>query len=232
MKYCNQCGSMMPDNVFFCSNCGAALGGANLNNGYTQPNQPYMPPNVMPQKYAPVQPETVQSGNNLSASEQTNSFVSDQPPFRAYTQESAQPDSTAAYAAVQSTTLPSPQTFDEFYALVASKKTKSFYRWLGILCVLNVVLNLAFAFVTPYSLVDAAVFVVLSVLVFTKKSPVVPIVISVLGGISFVISLVLSSTSTGIIFTVYAIFSAVKLKKLKDAYVQYKQTGAFPPEQI
>ncbi len=235
MKYCNQCGSTMPDNVFFCANCGATLGGANLNNGYTRPDQPYMPPNAMPQAYVPVQPEPVRTGGNLPASEQSEFFNQNgfgQPPISAYAPAYAQPDNIAEPAAAHAGSLPSLQTFDDFYELVASKKTKSFYRWLGVLCVLNVVLNLAYAFVVPYSLVDAAVFIILSVLVFTEKSPVVPIVLSVMGCISFVISLVLSSASTGIIFTIYAIFSAVRLKRIKNAYVQYKQTGAFPPEQI
>lgn len=146
MKYCNQCGSTMPDNVFFCANCGATLGGANLNNGYTRPDQPYMSPNAMPQAYVPVQPEPVRTGGNLPASEQSEFFNQNgfgQPPISAYAPAYAQPDNIAEPAAAHAGSLPSLQTFDDFYELVASKKTKSFYRWLGVLCVLNVVLNLA-----------------------------------------------------------------------------------------
>lgn len=226
MKYCNQCGSTMPDNVFFCANCGVALGGANLNNGYTQPDQPYQPPNRMPADVPLSGAYGVDRPGHLSQN-------SSMPSVGAENTAGYMPQPSVPPAMQNPNNgLPAPQTFSEFYDLVASKKTKSYYRWLGILCVLNALLNLVLAFAVPTSLVDVAVFVVLAVLLFTVKHPAVPIVLSVCGCISFVISVFLGSSPTGVVFLVMAIFSAVRLCKLMQAYRQYQQTGQFPLEQI
>ncbi len=54
MKFCNNCGTQMDDNIGFCPNCGAAQNAAPQNNFNGQPQQPYG-----------QQPQQAQNGTNV-----------------------------------------------------------------------------------------------------------------------------------------------------------------------
>ena len=120
-------------------------------------------------------------------------------------------------------------TLEEFYNQFASKKTKSFVKWLMILCFLNAGLAAVLTVMLgPFMLINVALFAAFGVLLLKTRSWVVTLVIACYCGLDFVMSLIGSGSPSGIVLLVLAVAATTSLKKLQDAYRAYQADGRYP----
>lgn len=181
----------------------------------------------------PVQPQYQQGGQNAyqAAPQTTNTQPYYQPDANAYNQQYANPyDMNNPYANPSGGLL----TYEQFYELYASNKTKSNAKSIAIICFITAALSLILMFTMGsfVGIIDIVFYVIFGILIMKKPKWQVTLPVAIYGGVFSIIGLLTSGAPGGILALVISIIATVQLKKVDDAYKNYLVTNQVPPIQI
>lgn len=132
-------------------------------------------------------------------------------------------------------------SFEDFYNLFASKKTKGMVKTVCIVGIITAVVCTGFLGKSIYwgdigtiilSVIDITVYLLLGIMTLKKKNWTYPLVMTVYGGVFSIISIVLNGRLTGIFAIVAGIIATISLKKLNNAYKNYLSTKQVPINKI
>lgn len=123
--------------------------------------------------------------------------------------------------------------YDQFFDKFASKKLKSNVKWLIICSFLSAAVSLPTTIMGNYlGFIDIVFFVVMAVLMMKKKNWIYSLIITAYCIVFSVIALATSGVATGIIPIIFGIYSTKDLKKLKESFDSYVNTGILPETEI
>lgn len=123
--------------------------------------------------------------------------------------------------------------YDKFFDKFASKKLKSNVKWLIICSFLSAAVSLPTTIMGNYlGFIDIVFFVVMAVLMMKKKNWICSLIITAYCIVFSVIALATSGVATGIIPIIFGIYSTKDLKKLKESFDSYVNTGILPETEI
>lgn len=125
-------------------------------------------------------------------------------------------------------------TYEQFYELYASNKTKSNAKTISVICFITAALSLILLFAAGdfIGIVDIIFYVIFGILIMKKPKWQLTLPVAIYGGIFSIIGLVTSGTPGGILALIISIMATVQLKKVDDAYKNYLMTNQVPPIQI
>ena len=124
-------------------------------------------------------------------------------------------------------------SYAEFYELAVSRKSKSWVRWMTIVCYISAAAALVLCFTGNYfGLISAAVLLLSAVMLNSSKKRTWAMIPTVYGGFLSVFDLITVSIPTGVAALLLGIRTAKILKKTEKAYEEYQATGVLPEKKI
>ena len=241
MKTCSNCGAQLKEGSSFCTTCGQPVqqddplnGGTTLlgdsfdaETGTTVLDEAINPiPDYLVEDPVPEDEPIFHMPNVENNIEQQPGIVQGNQPNQGNTNQ---------YETISPNpwTDAKPQSFAEFYELVASSKTKGQIKALGIIAIITAALSLVLTFtLNPLGVIDVIFYTVMAVLLFKKRSWIIPLIMVIYSGIFTIIELAVSGTPSGIVVLIVGIMAIINMKKLDTAYKNYQSTGIMPTEQI
>lgn len=225
MKFCKVCGTQLPDEAAFCTNCGNTIEQTtvvNADNTIDDDGTTVL-----------VQDDFDEGTTVLDESEGTTIleeypidgavFTPHQPPIY------EPPIGTTPVNPVQNQQF----TFEQFFDAFASKKTKSNAKWLGIITIITAVLSLILVVSgSLFNIIDLIFYGVFVVLLNKKKNWLFPLIVTCYSGAFTVINLAMGGAPGGIVALILGIMTTISFKKLNDAYKAYQTSGQVPSGQI
>ena len=127
-----------------------------------------------------------------------------------------------------------PESLEQFYQHVASKRTKNLTGWLIAVCIISAVIDLIIA-MTGYSLLgvpECIFFVAFAILLVKKKTYIIPLILTIYCVVCLVINIIEEGNPSGVVGIVIGIMLIIRLRRINDEYGSYTKTGIYPSEPI
>ena len=212
---CSICGALADNNAKFCPVCGASLLSAQQQNSELPKAETlydnYEETGRLDANNPPAAHENVLGGVRTA----------EQQPFVQNFQ--------------QNYTVPNFSVLDEksFYKQFASKNTKGWTTTLIVGCFLTVVSSiLPLMSGNIFSILDIVFYLAFGILLIVQKKWYFALPVTIYSGIWTIVTVLMAGAATGILALIAGIASTIKLKKLNEAYKQYKTSGLFPSNMI
>ena len=223
MKFCKVCGAQLPDEAVFCTNCGNTIEQTTVINADNTIDDGST--TVLTQDDYDEGTTVLDEVENTDVLNDPNKNVILTPPMPIY----EPPIGTTPVNPVQNQQF----TFEQFFEVYASPKTKSNEKFLKVITIVTAVASIALIFTgSVVSILDAVFFTVFSVLLIKKRNWIFPLIIACYGCLFTIISLEVGGAPSGIVALIVAIKATINFKKLYDAYKAYQTSGQVPSGQI
>lgn len=230
---CQKCGAEVIDGTKFCAVCGASVENLQTTDSDFYQTE-VLSYNDDKRNYAPNEINNYASGHlNYDSTAAQN--AQPQPSYPNYNSAAAQNAQPFAQNFQQNYTVPNFSVLDEksFYKQFASKSTKGWTTTLIVGCFLTVVSSiLPLMSGNIFSILDIAFYLAFGILLIVQKKWYFALPVTIYSGIWTIVTVLMAGAATGILALIAGIASTIKLKKLNEAYKQYKTSGLFPSNMI
>lgn len=117
----------------------------------------------------------------------------------------------------------------DFYKAFASKSTNSWVITVIVICFLTAAISISqLVLANWFALIDMVLYLIFGILLIVNKKWYFALPVTIYSCIGTIITIAIAGTPTGFFALAAGIIATVKLKKINDAYKQYKDFGVIP----